>query len=67
MKGSEAHHVFEIMDKLVLLQNLQSLLNLLMQIKSLSKVVMISLVLEAMDRIVIGIFDVYGNILQRGC
>ncbi|CAA2995613.1 clathrin assembly At1g25240 [Olea europaea subsp. europaea] len=64
MRGRDAHHVFVIMHELVLLQKLQSLLDLLMQIKPLSKAAMVPLVLEAMDRIIVEIFDVYGNICR---
>lgn len=61
MRGSEAHYVFVIMDELVSPQKLQSLIDLL-QIKPLLKADMVLLVLEAMDRIVIEIFNIYRNI-----
>ncbi|KAL2512407.1 putative clathrin assembly protein [Abeliophyllum distichum] len=63
-EGRDAHQVFGIMQELVLLQKLQVLLDLLMQIKPLSNAAMVPLVLEAMDRIVIEIFDVYGEICR---
>ncbi|KAL2509744.1 putative clathrin assembly protein [Forsythia ovata] len=63
-EGRDAHKVFGIMQELVLLQKLQVLLDLLMQIKPLSNAAMVPLVLEAMDRIVIEIFDVYGEICR---
>ncbi|KAL2484997.1 putative clathrin assembly protein [Abeliophyllum distichum] len=63
-EGRDAHQVFGIMQELVLLQKLQVLLDLLMQIKPLSNAAMIPLVLEAMDRIVVEIFDVYGEICR---
>ena len=50
--------------ELIVLQKLQNLVDLLMQIKPVSRAVFVPLVLQIMDAIIIEIYDVYGRICR---
>ncbi|XP_071927871.1 putative clathrin assembly protein At1g25240 [Coffea arabica] len=53
-----------LMQDLVILQKLQGLLDMLIQIKPLSKAASVFLIVEAMECIIIEVYDVYSRICQ---
>ncbi|KAL2545745.1 putative clathrin assembly protein [Forsythia ovata] len=64
LEERKGQKMVSIMKELLLLQKLQGLLDLLLQIKPKSNAARVPLVLDAMDGIIIEIFDIYSKICR---